>query len=343
LENKPQKIILSRTDNLGDVILTLPLAGFLKSQIQGIELYFIGKAYTKPLIESCKFIDYFLDKEEILQNPKILEEIKAEAIVFVFPDKSLAQLAAKLNIPLRIGTSHRLFHWLYCNKRVSFSRKKSNLHEAQLNFKLLKPLGFEVLPTFEQIGQWYGLEAKAELPSEVEILLSNSFPKIIIHPKSKGSAREWGLNKYQELIESFSTQNYQFLITGTASEEAQIKQEFPTLLEDTKAINLTGQLTLAQLVSLIARADALIACSTGPLHIAAALGKVAVGLYPPIRPMHPQRWQPIGTNAEVLVLKKECNDCRKQTQCACIRSITVSEVREKVILGVRSESFRGEE
>ncbi len=326
MEKKAQRIILSRTDNLGDVILTLPLAGFLKHHLENVRLYFIGKAYTKPLIEACEFIDCFLDREEIIQNPHILEEIKADAIVFIFPDKSLAQLASKLNIPLRIGTSHRWFHWLYCNQSVSFSRKKSDLHEAQLNFKLLKPLGWDVLPSFEQISQWYGFEAKATLPTEIEGLLSDNRKKIIIHPKSKGSAREWDLSKYKEVIDALDAQKYQFLITGTASEEARVIQEFPGILEETSALNLMGKLDLAQLITLIAKADALLACSTGPLHIAAALGKLAVGLYPPIKPMHPERWQPIGTHAEVLVLKKECSACRKQIQCACIQEISVEEV-----------------
>ncbi|MEI7616388.1 MAG: hypothetical protein WCJ54_06705, partial [Actinomycetota bacterium] len=34
-----------------------------------------------------------------------------------------------VKIPIRIGTSRRLYHWFYLNKPVTLSRKKSDLHE----------------------------------------------------------------------------------------------------------------------------------------------------------------------------------------------------------------------
>ena len=48
-----------------------------------------------------------------------------------------------------------------------------------------------------------------------------------------------------------------------------------------RVTDLTGQLSLSQLVELIAHCDGLVAASTGPLHLAAAFGIRAVGLYAP--------------------------------------------------------------
>jgi hypothetical protein len=52
-----KRIIISRTDNLGDVILTLPMAGILKSEIPGCYILFLGKKYTKPLVDACEHVD----------------------------------------------------------------------------------------------------------------------------------------------------------------------------------------------------------------------------------------------------------------------------------------------
>jgi ADP-heptose:LPS heptosyltransferase len=53
-----RSIIISRTDNIGDVMLTLPLAGFFKNFYgKEIKIFFIGKSYTKALIEACENID----------------------------------------------------------------------------------------------------------------------------------------------------------------------------------------------------------------------------------------------------------------------------------------------
>ena len=94
--------------------------------------------------------------------------------------------------------------------------------------------------------------------------------------------------------------------------------------------DLTGAFDLKGFVDFIKQSDGLVAASTGPLHIAAALNKVAVGIYPPIRPMHPGRWAPLGKNADYLVANRECNDCRKSGNCHCMAEITADQVKNKI-------------
>ncbi len=153
-----KRILISRTDNLGDVILTLPMAGILKKEIPDCYILFLGKAYTKPLIDACEFVDEFLDWDEIrgMRDPGSgIRDVNV--IIHVFPDKEIQKLAKKVGIPMRIGTSHRWYSWLYCNKLIHYSRKNSNLHEAQLNLKLLEPLGITKEYSLEEIPSYYGL------------------------------------------------------------------------------------------------------------------------------------------------------------------------------------------
>ena len=93
-----------------------------------------------------------------------------------------------------------------------------------------------------------------------------------------------------------------------------------------EAIDLTGKLSLQQFIAFINQCDVIIAASTGPLHIAAALGKKAIGLFAPMKPIHPGRWKPIGLHANYLVLNKDCSDCRKTMNCHCIREIKTQDV-----------------
>lgn len=321
-----QRIILSRTDNLGDVVLTLPMAGAIKAQLPDSQVFFIGKSYTKSIIEGSNFVDKFLDREEILQNPQLLKDLQASAIIHVFPDKEIANLAKNVNIPIRIGTSHRFFHWFSCNKMVNLGRKNSDLHEAQLNLKLLQPLNLKTGYQLTEIAKLYSMTKIATLPTAFQHLINKEKFNLILHPKSKGSAREWNLENYQALIQLLPKEKFQFFITGTQAEGEKIKALSPTLFDFENVNDLTGKLSLSQLISFINEIDGLVACSTGPLHIAAALGKKVVGIFPPMRPIHPQRWQPIGTQAHTLCLSKPCNDCRKSMDCACIQSITPSQV-----------------
>jgi heptosyltransferase III len=324
-----KKIIISRTDNLGDVILTLPLAGMLKSEFKDCQIFFIGKTYTRPIIESSIFIDRFLDRDEVIKNPGLLKDVNADVILHVYPDKEIAKAAYKSNIPLRIGTSHRYYHWLYCNKRMNFSRKDSSLHEAELNQMLLEPLGI-AKKRVSEIATYYGFEKILPLNQNVSALLDKNKFNLILHPKSKGSAREWPLENYLALIKKLPAQKFRVFITGTEQEGKLIMEQNPEIFLISNVCDLTGKCSLPELISFINGADGLLACSTGPLHIAAALGKFACGIYPPIKPMDPGRWAPIGIKASHLIFNKDCQDCRKSGKCACIAAISVEEVSQVI-------------
>ena len=329
MKNLPKSVIISRTDNLGDVVVTLPMAGFIKSLSPSTKISFLGNSYTRSVIEACSFVDQFIDKKDVLQNPMVLGDSKANAIIFALPDKEMARAAAKANIPIRVGTSHKVYHWFYCNKRVSFSRRKSDLHEAQLNFKLFKPLEVLTEPTFDQIKDWYGLEFNNTGTNFSQWLSEEKF-NLIIHPKSKGSAKEWGVENYAELVAQLPEKDFNILITGIKEEGELLKQQVPQIFSHPHVKDVTGVFSLEQFMELISKVDGFVAGSTGPLHIASALGKHTLGIYPPIRPMHPGRWQPIGQNAHHLVLDKDCGDCRKSETCACVKAITINQVKAKL-------------
>jgi heptosyltransferase III len=331
-----KRIIISRTDNLGDVILTLSMAGILKQEIPGCYILFLGKKYTKPLIDACEFVDEFVDWDEVssIQYPassiSSFIALKADIIIHVFPVREIQKLAKDSKIPLRTGTSHRWFSWLYCNKLVHYSRKKSNLHEAQLNLKLLEPLGITKEFTLSEIASFYGLTKLANSPArQLASSPTRQLFNLILHPKSKGSAREWGLDNFSRLIGLLPEDKYRIFITGTREEGALMKDFL--YQHRNRVTDMTGKLSLAELLVFINSCDGLVAASTGPLHIAAALGKRAIGIYAPMRPIFPQRWAPLGKNATYLVLDKKCDACRKSGDCECIRAIIAEQVVEKLV------------
>jgi len=331
---KIKSIILSRTDSLGDVMLSLPMAGAIKKQNANIKIIFLGRTYSKSLIETSEFVDEFVNFDELLKENEstqlnIFRNLNADAIVHVFPNKEIAKLAKKANIPLRIGTSHRFFHLLTCNKLLNIGRKNSDLHEAQLNLKLLSPLKIKCEFSLEEIPDMCGFNRFIELDDDLQKLISNDKFNLILHPKSKGSAREWGLENFTELIELLPSDKFEIFVTGT-KEEGDLMQDF-LVKNKARLTNLTGKLSLSELIGFISKADGLVAASTGPLHIAAATGIKAIGIFAPMRPIHPGRWKPIGKQADYLVLDKpHCSDCKNGSQCNCILSITPLQVFQKL-------------
>ena len=294
-------IIISRTDSIGDVVLTLPIVHSLKKKFVGCRIIFLGKTYTKPVLECCQSIDEILcwDEIELLGQNKQIElfgSLKADCLIHVFPNKKVASLAKKAGIPMRIGTSHRLFHWFTCNKLPNFTRKNSDFHEAQLNFKLLEPIDVSV-PSLAESRNYFDFTKAQPLSSVLSAMIDHNRYNLILHPKSKGSAAEWGIDNFYRLIKLLPKDKFKIFISGTKQEGELVKDIFS---ENPDAVDLTGKLTLTELISFINNCNGLVAASTGPLHLAAVLGKKAVGLYPSVRPIDPGRWAPLGKNVSVL-------------------------------------------
>jgi heptosyltransferase III len=325
----PEYIIISRTDSIGDVVLTLPMAGILKKRFPGSRIIFLGKEYTRAIVNACIDVDEFMEVEDFLQSGLPGQGKKTGMIIHVFPVKKIARKARQKAIPLRIGTTNRIYHWLTCNKLVRLSRKNSNLHEAQLNLKLLKPLGISREFALEEIGAGFGLEKIQTLPPSIARLTEPGKYHLILHPTTQGSAREWGLDNFIALVNMLDRQRYQIYISGTLKEKLLVQPLLDAL--EGKVTDITGMMDLAQFISFIRDCDGMVANSTGPLHIAAALGKDAMGIYPPMPPIHPGRWAPLGPKAKVFVLNKECSDCRKnKSPCHCITEIKPEWVKDEL-------------
>lgn len=297
---KTQHILISRTDAIGDVVLTLPMCGYLKSIYPDVRISFLGRTYTGPIINNCAAIDAFINYDELktLPHAEQVAALKAkhiDVIIHVYPRKEVAALAKDAGIKLRIGTTNRVYHWLNCNKLVKLSRKRSLLHEAQLNIVLLQGLGITQVPEISQLPDYYNFKPKDDLPQQFAALMDQKRFNLIIHPKSHGSGREWSLQRFAELIALLPAEKFKIFISGSEKEKTVLK-DWITTLPDT-VTDITGKMSLPQFIQFIAAADGLIAAGTGPLHIAAETGIHALGLFPTLPSIHARRWGPIGKRA----------------------------------------------
>ncbi len=318
-------ILISRTDNIGDVVLTLPLAGYLKSLFPGVRIDFLCRAYAAPVVRHCRFVDTVIALETLTDPADAFARAGYDTVIFAYPNRKLAAAAKRAGVAQRVGTSHRLFHWLSCNRLAHFSRVKSALHEAQLNFALLRPLGIDVVPTLAEIPAWYGLAAPRR--PDIDALCDAARFNLILHPKSNGNGREWPLASYTELARLLGARaDLTLWVTGSAAEGELLAREAPALLALANVRNACGTLDLEGLLALIGRCDGLLASGTGPLHMAAALGRPTLGLFPPLKPIDPQRWGALGVQAQSLCAETPCGACADPANCLCMRALGVEQV-----------------
>ena len=143
---EPRNILIVRTDRIGDVVLSLPLAGLIKKHFPNCKVTFLLRNYTKELVDKHPFIDGVLvlreEQEKILlrANVKMLREKSFDTCIVVSPTFLTALMVFLSGIKKRVGSGYRLYSFLF-NKKVFEHRKYADKHELEFNVNLLKEIG----------------------------------------------------------------------------------------------------------------------------------------------------------------------------------------------------------
>lgn len=337
MRNLPSHILISRTDNIGDVILTLGMAAIIKQQAPHTRITLLARDYVRAVAALSPVVDDFFPVDGWHELPirtamQQLRALQADCLIHAFPNARIAWLGRLAGIPQCIGTSRRWYHRLTCTHRPNFSRANSMRHEAELNLELLRPFGIEPPADADAMIPLLRLNTPARSP---ELPLASNKFNLVVHPFSNGNTREWPLSYFDQLIAGLPADRFQVILTGSSTEHARLQ---PLQRAHPHVIDTSGTLSLGQLAALIAHADGLIANSTGPLHLAAALGIRTLGLFPLAHNPGPQRWRPLGIRAEYLTAPTaQCppTPC-DQTNCACIRAIPASATLMRILAWERA-------
>jgi ADP-heptose:LPS heptosyltransferase len=150
----------------------------------------------------------------------------------------------------------------------------------------------------------------------------------VLHPGSGGSAERWPVEKFIRLFQTLSELGLTVVMSGTEPERATI-DDISSRLSIT-VNKIAGETDLRTLAAVLSLATVVVANSTGPLHLATAVGTKVVGLYPGKKIMSPKRWGPLGEDHRVIQPPQEECHCPPK-QCRCMEGITVEEVAEHVV------------
>ena len=334
----PKNILIVRTDRIGDVILSLPIASVIKKHSPQTKISFLVRDYTKPLAANNKFIDETITlkvengKIPLVSNVAKLKN-KFDACIVAYPTFKIALILFLAGIKTRIGTGYRWYSFLF-NKKVYDHRKYGERHELEYNIRLLAQLGITENVNEENVefGIVPSKENSERVKSELMSLgLSFTKPIVIIHPGSGGSSIDLPVHKIKKIIEALSKENVETVITGSANEK-ELCQSLVVNNSSGIIINTAGKFNLENLMALIDLSDIMIANSTGPIHIAAALCKHVVGFYPKISSCAPKRWGPYTNKKVIFSPTIDCSNCTRK-QCEklnCMESISVDEVTNAV-------------
>lgn len=331
LDIKPgDHILVSRSDRLGDLILALPFVETLKVRYPDCRIDVLSSLYASPILENNERIDGIVrvQNDQLVASRHYRKELeqkilkgKYKVVVALYPERHICRMFHQIKIPHRLGTAGR-FHSVFFNHRLMHSRKANKKHEQEYNQDFLKY--FKDGPTVNR--PWVYPTAKEQEHAR-RILkgvgIDGDF--VVIHPGSGGSADRWPMDRFVEFYRELESSGVPTVITGSEEEGRQIKGTADALGVEIREI--TGETDLRTLAAVLSQAGLVVANSTGPLHLAVAVGTRVVGLYPRRKIMSPVRWGPVGEGHQVIQpLDPDCQ-CPPR-QCHCMDTIAVSRVTE---------------
>lgn len=292
-------ILISRTDKIGDVILTLPMIPEIKRLSPSSKISLFISNNLGNLLNGYEGVDNIFYYEDVVDN--LLNFFKSndfDTIINVFPRKDIAVASFRAGIKTRVGTAYRFYSFLF-NERIKEHRKYAVKHESEYNLNLLSFLNKEI--SFEKIFHLSYTDSEyRDLKNKLSKHFNLDTKYIIIHPGSKGSAVDLPVNKLIELAEYVKTKYplVKIVVTGL-DQESNVTSLFPLKLGG-DIINLTGILDLREMMILIDKCKLFVSNSTGPIHIAGALNRKIIGFYPNSAPMNAVRWKPLSNQAVII-------------------------------------------
>lgn len=296
------------------MILTLPVADVLREFYPNAVIDMLVQSRAAELIKDYPALNNVIPLEKITTGAvkSICRNGKYDLAIAVYPDFSLA-LGLKLGkVKLRLGTGYRWYSFLFNLKHYQH-RKDALKHESMYNLDLLKAINIQ---QYKDLTPYLKVKDEYVHSAIDKVNLSNSGKKldetdryIVIHVPTLSSAKVWSDENFKTLLNlliSDKKEDYKIIFTGTESEKQQI---FNVIKEnsDNERIFTAFNLNLKELAAILSRTKLFLGNSTGPIHIAAAVGTYVAGLYSPVKVESALRWGPLTDKKIIFAPKMDDN------------------------------------
>ena len=277
MSETPRSICLLRLSALGDVTHVVPLVRTLQRHWPDTALtWIIGRPEHRLLegLDGVEFIVY--DKRSgaggIRALWRGLSQRRFDALLHM-------QLALRANV---------LAGGIRARRRIGYDQARSKEGHGLVIRERIPAGGHHVLDVLGRFLQPLGLrqdrvEWRLPIPADghawAEEQLPGDQPTLVVSPCSSHALRNWAAERYAAVADHAAARGWRVALCGGRS--ALERSTANAIIETMRApaVDLVGKDTLKQFTALLARADALLAPDSGPVHIANAVGTPVIGLY----------------------------------------------------------------
>ena len=327
------KILILKPSSLGDVIHALPVLRLLKSHLPQSEIYWWLDRSLQPLLEGDGDLAGVIAFErkrwagprhwpEMLAS---LQTMRKKNFDWAIDLQGLARsgifawlAGAGLTIGLdNVREGARAFYDL------TPPRAAPDAHAVDRYLAVLPLLKVPVHGNFEWLPKRPGIAAQIEQKWN-----PGAGPWIVLLPGARWDNKRWPVEHFVELAKLMRGMGaVRIVILGSGGDWAlgqAIAEANPG-----RCLNLVGQTSLWEMIEWVRRGRLIISNDTGPMHVAAALGRPLIALF---GPTNPRNTGPYGKLNSVLQLNSlPCVPCMKQSchyaePMACLNRLTALSV-----------------
>ncbi len=345
------RILLARPDHLGDLLLSLPAAAWLREAVPNARITALVPPSLAPIAQRCPSIDETLTVPFPPPTagdapdgwPSILQEHAAAlrdrfdvALLPRIDDPWSGALVSAARIPYRIGFDHpRTRAHLTTMLPVPLRQQVTRL-ALQVAGAAVRELECVQSPPDLVPGQPWIVPTATDHHEASAVLaacgISNERPVIVLHPGAGWPLKSWPVERWGRLAcRVQQLWGVRPVVTGSPTEHELVASIVAR--SEGAAINVAGLLSLGGLAALYTRSSAVVGIDSGPLHLATAVGTPVAGIYGPAGADEFGPWA-IPERARVVEARLACSPCRilaappcgAVTQPACLRAISVEAV-----------------
>ncbi|MCP4571350.1 MAG: glycosyltransferase family 9 protein [bacterium] len=302
-----KRILICRQDRLGDVVLATALPREIKRRWPDAYVGVLVRGYTRELFAHDPHVDAVLtdDFRPATRWPSFwarVGELRRHRFthgLMALADARMAYLLAAAGIPRRYGHGITLYHALSLTRPVMSRKLRKGQHESAYSMDLVRVLGVEPEDTDPRL---FLSEREREAVEHCRSEWGAPGRRIVgLQTTSGASAPNWEPARWAELARLLTKDpRLQVMITDMAPPP--VVDGLEGVLYPLRGLGIRP--TMVRLAAL----DVLVATSTGPLHMAAALGVPTVSLYCPLPSSEPALWGPLGS--EGITVLPEPGFCR---------------------------------
>lgn len=301
----PERIVLLRTDRLGDVLLNLPTVHALRRAFPGVRVTLVVRPAIRDLLAGHPDVDDIIlydDKgkpdfhwRRTDRLARKLRPHRFDAAIVANPKRELHVAVFLAGIPIRVGY-HRKWPCLLTHT-IEDRHATLPLHQAELNMTILQAINLKAETPSLRVPV-----ATPELVAARALLSRHGIEEtsrvIALHPWSSNPAKQWPIGQFRAVAAGLAAQGYAVLLLGGEEERAQAERFLEPLR--VRVCDLTGRLNLRQLAAALVCCRVLVTNDSGPMHLAAAVGTPTVALFGHGTAGGPRRWGPWGRGHRIL-------------------------------------------